>query len=135
MSYGARLDPGWRTADDRLTSSAAVRAGHPGWGRGDGERRRRRCRRTYCPASLPPESGPAQSSDPGIWTAAVGSRTTAVQAGNYYFFFLPLLLFFLPFLPFLATPLTSLPDLPGQRNVDQTRQRIIDRRRLSTTLT
>jgi hypothetical protein len=49
------------------------------------------------------------------------------RPGNYYFFFLPLLLFFLPFLPFLATPLTPLPDSAGQRNVDQTRQRIIDR--------
>jgi hypothetical protein len=70
------------------------------------------------------------------WTTAARSRTAAVQAGNYYFFFfLPLLLFFLPFLPFLATPLTPLPDSAGQRNVDQTRQRIIDRERLSTTLT
>ena len=78
---------------------------------------------------------PSQPSDPGAWAAAARSRTAAVQAGNYYFFFLPLLLFFLPFLPFLATPLTPLPDSAGQRNVDQTRQRIIDRERLSTTLT
>jgi hypothetical protein len=50
-----------------------------------------------------------QPGDPGVWAAVVRSRTTAVQAGNHYFFFLPLLLF-LPFLPFLATPLTPLPD-------------------------
>ena len=48
---------------------------------------------------------PVQPSDPGVWAAVVRSRTTAVQAGDHYFFFLPLL-FFLPFLPFLATPLT-----------------------------
>ena len=77
---------------------------------------------------------PVQPSDPGVWAAVVRSRTTAVQAGDHYFFFLPLL-FFLPFLPFLATPLTPLPGSAGQRNVDQTRQRIIDRQRLSTTLT
>ena len=50
----------------------------------------------------------AQPSDPGVWAAVVRSRTTAVQAGDHYFFFLPLL-FFLPFLPFLATPLTRFP--------------------------
>ena len=75
----------------------------------------------------------AQPSDPDVWAAVVRSRTTAVQAGDHYFFFLPLL-FFLPFLPFLATPLTPLPDSAGQRNVDQTRQRIIDRYRVSNRL-
>ena len=52
---------------------------------------------------------PLSPGDPGVWTAAVRNRTTAVQAGNCYFFFLPLLLFFLPFLPFLAMPSPRFP--------------------------
>src|SRR4029077_9914708 len=113
---------------------AAVRAGHPGKdvvavsgaAGGVGGLTAQLARR----AGIPPSPV-----IPGVWAAAVRSRTAAVQAGNCYFFFLPLLLFFLPFLPFLATPLTPIPDSDGQRNVDQARQRIIDRRRLSTTLT
>lgn len=53
--------------------------------------------------------------DPALWTAAVRSRTAAVQAGNHYFFLVPFLPFFLSFLLFLPFSAMSVTPFPAQQ--------------------